>query len=273
MNIRKQLEELRASPPVHSRGEWNHYRCFMCDDKSAHLGIHASNGWVKCLRCGFSYALETKLSAPPVRSKCGISLTTMFSEEKDSNRPLDVSIEKYMCSRGLPNPHVGWAYGRGVAVGKVVFPIRDETGAVVYVQYRGIVKGDRYRSPVGSTPRLDFYPVTDLNAPDHTLILTEGPVDSLRVRQVSNMWASPAFGMTVNYMADLHRAMVGTGLKRVLIWLDAERGAEIKANRMMRDIRRELGLKVTVVSWRVLDDADPGAIRDSEILDILMRVL
>jgi hypothetical protein len=266
----KTLLALAEQPPVRVRGEWKHYRCPYCSDKSAHLGIHATTGRVRCLRCGFAAWLDTKIKHvgvrvghAPVYHDCFD--TTILYPRKDE------PVREYMRSRKITTQSTGWFYGRKQLLGCAVFPSFDERGHVWYMQAKPIVPAvGRYFSMPNAIPNLDHWPM--LNKYDtSSLVLVEGPIDALWIRQCLHLWASPLYGTTPAHqlLECVCRASRKYGVKRVFVMFDRESHATRSARRIARKLRM-YGLKADAVVPDKMDERDPAEMSSGELVEAIL---
>lgn len=275
------VKDLIGQTPVYTRtsevGVWEHYQCPLCDDSSAHMGVNQETGRYHCFRCGSSGSLgqggglDTRLSAlASRRTKEGYSLTCSVDR---SDCPEDGYIQRYMASRGVPDPKVGWRYGREALAGHVVFPSYAMDESVLYHQSKRVFKGGvttRYRSGGNTAPRLDHLPY--LRKRHKVLWLVEGPIDALTLRKLYGLWASPTWGSSVkdSFMCDVAKAYSELELDKVNIIFDSEHTAEVKQQRLVNSLKYIYGVdKAHSVRWKEINGDDPGE-ADPSTLDWLI---
>ena len=273
-NIEAALRELEAKPCLNTRGDWLHYACIFCDDKSSHLGINAATGAVRCLRCGFTFSLQDikkRLKGSRVSLNSYPYLQNVTEAKGDSF--LDVSVYRYMVSRGVENTSLGWRYGRGELTGCPVFPAFSIDKQIHYAQWKVIdKKGDYgYRSPTNSKPRLDFFPAFN-SYNTNTLVLVEGPIDALVVRKLTRIWCSPIYGgkPTALFMFDVHKAVQRFNIKEVIVMLDREKIPMTKSRGITLRMKR-LGIPATFKHCNKLDGKDPAEMTADEIINAVFK--
>lgn len=249
-----QIELLRDLPTDRVRGDWHHYRCFKCDDRSEHLGVNWVLGRVRCLRCGFRLRLGTggeSSHQAPVKAPEDLSDRLSWVENPQSY--MDRAITKYMVERGMPAPgqETGWGYGRKDAVGRVVFTARDQNGTILYLQHRSCSQGSSRYLSSGPFPRLDFYPLNRCSS--SLLILVEGPTDCQKVRKaMPSLWSAPAWGLDSLgklFLQDLSNAVEKLGLSTILIWPDNEQIADSGWKKARLKLAWQLGINIRVVGY------------------------
>lgn len=195
-NIVVQL--LMMSDPVRETATgWKHFKCPFCPDKSAHLGINGDTGAVRCLRCGItgSVRVEGKTAQVAVKPLHVSNYVPLFSTVS-CNPKIDDQVRRYLQARGIFT-RCGWAYGRDRWAGFIAFPSYGPDGLVRYCQWRYPGKNEgglRYRNLWRAVPRLDCDWIS-VNDPQN-LILTEGPIDALSVREKMGLSASPVYGVS-----------------------------------------------------------------------------
>ena len=272
---------LVGQPTPRIRGDWWHYQCPACDDHSRHLGINQVIGAFKCLRCGLSGKLTAELTstayAKPKFTTNKAVEEAMLTFDQKRKFVLDAFIHKYMEKRGLPDPKIGWAYGRKNLSLRVVFPCYGITGHLTYLQHRTVMEGknQRYMSdrrlPV---PRLDFSAVLGGTFPSSVLILVEGPIDALMVRSLTGVWAAPLYGTSLPgkpYLGDLSDAVDMFNMRKVVVWLDSEKMAENRSMSLARTLKSELGIQTASLSWPELDGRDPNDIKSVDTMIELIK--
>ena len=208
MSTAPYYEELMNLSGQHSeyiRNGWHHYPCPRCGGRGHHkwppLGIHVSTGRIKCLRCGLSGVMDNGTYRPVDRKspvEADSELHRYFSYS--GNRGIDKEVIDYVRKRGITG-FTGWAYGRNIAIGCVVFPAYNIDGELVFLQWRSIDEDSpvRYRTPRWSTPRVDLSQCQYRAEPFDTLWLVEGPIDAHRLRDAFDLFATPTYTTSPHY--------------------------------------------------------------------------
>jgi ribosomal protein S27E/5S rRNA maturation endonuclease (ribonuclease M5) len=249
--------ELAKGHGIRPRASWIHVKCPMCHDKSAHLGINTQTGQIRCLKCGSTSRLQGFHAGPtkiPVKKRQQENLDSLFTSE------IDATVASYLSGRGIALPDPAVACGRGKADGCPCFLSIGSTGDVVYLQWRRIDR-KQYVSPDGTLPRLSFVGHKAENR-KHLLILTEGPVDAIKVRQATGCWSSPLCGVTLNsnYLADI----IESGADMVLVALDNDTTGRFATSKVST-ILESVGLCVRCVDWGGTQHKDFGDMNHAEI--------
>lgn len=270
--VKKRIKSLQTQEPLNTRGDWDHFQCFMCEDKSGHMGINRITGQIKCLRCGFTASVQgSGHKSIKIKAKPSIFDNT-FVKIPMADSVLDQNIWKYMTGRGIEGAHK-YGFGRGDLRGNVVFPVYGLNRKVVYLQYRKISGEGRYRSLPNTDPRLNFYDVVHAGLSPTMLILVEGPVDSCAMTQNTGIWSSFVGGKTIHstILHDIRQAKK-MGLKRILVWLDSERSAYACGRQMADTIRLICGVQAENVNSG-FDDGDPASMGVKRTMQILKEYI
>jgi len=266
--VLKEVLDTQDSSRVTTTG-WHHFNCPFCDDKSAHLGINVETGAVKCLRCGFRHCIgkrdkSKKDSIAPVYQ--GTFSLAMTNEE------IDKEVELYMSGRGVRS-QCGWGYGRGEKMGHVAFPSYGIDGVVRYCQWRNIKNTKRgYVSLKGAQPRLDCWPFQHFGR--GVLILTEGPIDAMKIRSLFNMWASPTYGAQFKkYIAqDVVRLQHEDKINGVIILYDNDEVGRMSCRQLKEKLKFKYGLD-NVVSTTTFKSKDPADAPSDELISVITKAM
>lgn len=257
------IRSLLETTPKKVRGPWHHYACPSCGDHSAHLGINIDTGGVRCFRCDLRLNISTpeeRNNRDPIRSDThqinknrGASPYDKYSSDESDGGLLDKSVDEYMTSRGVPDPRLGWSYGRDMATGCPVFNCRNAKGDIVYSQFRLCTEnGSRYCTVErGLEPRLDCTQVLN-GTSSSILVINEGPISSLATRKLG-VWSVYNSGKALKHTIcrDIEYATVQFDLKTVYVWFDDEPIAEDNAEVMATVLKTQYGVDTKIIRWHM----------------------
>lgn len=250
------------------RGDWLHLSCPECGDTKKHLGVNVRTGHIVCLRCGVSS------QATWVDKSCVFKLVSRDTPPLHqyyvslSDSVSDMDVASYIISRGIDIHDRQVGFGRGDAANCAVFIQYDENTEPNYIQWRSI-KEKQYMSVSGTSPRLNHYGKKKVEG--DVLVLTEGPVDAIRVRVATGLWSSPLCStrFDANYVIDIVQAQP----KLVIIMLDNDAAGRAAVERTYSKLG-PMGIDFRVVIYPdVFSPKDAGEMTDSEIIDLVSNTL
>jgi len=254
----------RATNP---RGNWRHLQCPACNDTGTHLGVNIKTGHIVCIRCGLaSHATWINKSAAfKVAQKENVETNTYFTRGLDDSAMsmLDHDIAEYALSRGLDIADPQLAFGRRNAAGCLVFIQYDSNEEPYYIQWRN-TQEHIYRSIPDTRPRLNMYGRNDI------LVLTEGPVDAIRVRMATGLWTSPMCStkLDANYVIDILLA----NPRLVIIMLDNDEAGVGSAPKVSMKLE-QMCINNRIVHYLPREPKDAGDMTDEQIVKVVSRNL
>ena len=252
-----------------ARGEWRHLRCPLCGDEGTHLGVSMRTGHIVCLRCGAaSHATWISKSAILHVEKKEVPKFNEYYVWGGSKNPVDMNIASYINVRGLDILDNQVGFGRGPAWGSVVFIQYDEYEHANYIQWRSIAE-KRYMTLPGTSPRLNHYGKRKVEG--DILVVTEGPVDAIRVRMATGLWSSPLCStkLDANYVIDIVQAQP----KLVIIMLDND-DAGAEGMYKVAGKLHAMGVDQRVVMYpKNFGPKDAGEMTDEQIVQIISNTL
>ena len=193
-----------------------------------------------------------------------VEFSTYYTPKTDSNMSmLDHDIAEYAASRRLDISDNQLAFGRGAAVGCLVFIQYDANETPIYIQWRSL-QDHMYRAVPNTRPRLNMYGKSDI------LVLTEGPVDAIRVRMATGLWTSPLCStkMDANYVIDVLMA----NPRMVIVMLDNDGAGECGAQKVSAKLT-QMGINNRVVIYLPNEPKDAGDMDDDKIVKVISRCI
>jgi hypothetical protein len=268
---RKLLEQMNATDPVYCRGDWKHYRCPFCPDRGAHLGINGATGAIRCLRCDYTGSIDVGRTDLQVRA--APPMLWLDGYWSGTGEKADGKLRDFMSAQRRVYRQDLWFRGANDAEGCPVFRSTSPGGETRYLQW---LTPSGYRAPSNSHPYLDHCTYGEIKVVmRNVLVLTEGPIDALRVRQALDMWTSPNYGVTVK--SDIVGEIVSLAdkLDMVMLFFDNDdagrRGAAEHVSLLrMHGVRRVMGVGYDP---RMSEDADPGSLTDEQIREQVHMVV
>lgn len=248
------------------RGDWRHLSCPSCGDRGTHLGLNIRTGHIVCIRCGLaSHATWIDKSAvfKHVRKE-DPEFNSYYTHGAESNMSmLDHDIAEYAASRKMDISDNQLAFGRRGAVGCLVFIQYDANETPIYIQWRSL-QDHMYRAIPNTRPRLNMYGRSDI------LVLTEGPVDAIRVRMATGLWTSPLCStkMDANYNIDILMA----NPRMVIIMMDNDDAGRGGAPKVALKLT-QMGINNRVVHYSPSEPKDAGDMTDDQIVKVISRCI
>ena len=244
---------------------WHTFPCPRCGSKGNHkwhpLGLHKETGRVKCLRC------DLKMSVPQYNDDMVYKNTKVLTEPKYDYTKLfkykrenkfDDRVSTYMKNRNFNS--YGWHFGKGDITGYVFLPSKNLNGDIHFAQWRNTnpLCSSRYMGVKGVKPRLDMSQLSYVEEPI-SLWLTEGYLDTLRLRQDYNLFSSAIYTTSPhpNILTDIRYLYTKGIIKETIVLLDAEKIAESKMLTLVRTLKFKYGVPASHRYWKNLDKSDP----------------
>ncbi len=217
--------------------------------------------------------LRDRFGLPSVGNHPGPRVPTSVDSE-DPNPPLGFVLRgvdtghPYLRSRSI-TPYtaqtfgVGFYGGNGLLHGRVVIPIRDETGELV--AYAGRVMDDsepKYRFPAGFRKSQVVFNLHRATHAGQQIVVVEGFFDTMKVHQAGHR---NVVGLMGCKMSDQQADLLSRRFTQAIVMLDGDeagrRGSEAIAGR--------LSAKMTVAVVNLPDGAQPDRLTSKEITQIL----
>ena len=294
IKLKKSGKELRGKCPIHlgegtdtfhANVEKNAFHCFSCKARGNVLDFAAA--MEKCslreaavkLQDWFGVAVSSggERSPKPDKESTGSELATEESRGAGTviNPPLIFQLKgvdarhPYLASRGIRTETaedfgVGFYSGRGSMSGRIVIPIRNETGELVAYVGRAIDDSEpKYKFPVGFKKshvlfNLDY--ALELATAD-TIILVEGFFDCLKLTQAEQVCVA----LMGSSLSPQQEQLLAKHFRRVVIMLDGDEAGRNGTD----DILLRLGRKVWVKSITLPDGKQPDQMSAEELTSLL----
>ena len=244
----------RATQP---RGNWVHMPCPICGDRGNHLGYNSQTGQVHCLRCGLSANITG--GGGLVKPRKEQEKLSLYYEEELIHGNAEW---EYARKRGLIIPDPCLASGSGDAEGCLVFLTWGPYRKVNYLQYRTTdpTSSRRYASVTGTIPRLNHFGNGSI------LVLTEGPIDAVCVRQCTGIWTSALYGCQIS--SDMLSDIILADPMLVVIMLDNDEAGR-KGTRNVSERLIGAGITISCVKYKEGQPKDAGDMSCDMIIELV----
>ena len=233
-----------------------------CPDEAGHMVVYASTRWTKCFRCGRSAPLRRILKMvgattpgvgnPPRsfsaaragRVKLPGATVPLWKKprRKFAEKPYNYLTTTRNVDPELARRHeVQYCYD-GRYKGRLIFPVRDRRGEVVYFLARLIdgEKGTKYKNP--PFPSMGLFYGMDRVEPGGTVFLVEGAFDKIRVGDQ----ALAAMGKKMELTREHMEFLLSLNPELVVIFFDAD--ALIESYRVATELESVLNVAVLPLS-------------------------
>lgn len=269
---------------------WIGLTCPNCKDPSFHLGVHLSDKFMNCWRCGLKGSIVKFVQ---FIENCGYHAALLVMQQFPTSdlspsevyepkiSPNTLQLPKTF-TKEFPQPHLDYLESRGFDAKQLIddwdlmasYNIGDPKfryRVIAPIIYRQRMVSFTGRDITGRvSPKYmhcanedSVIPVKaciyNLDAVTDRAVIVEGPTDAWRIGKGI---AVALFGM--EFTTRQISKLVNKGLKKVIVMFDAEKEAIKKAKKLAANLAPHIS-KVEVVE---LSDGDPGEMLDRDVREI-----
>jgi hypothetical protein len=243
-----------------------------CGDGRTLKADHKANGWgAWCWRCNDSgwvphpeESLEQRLAR----------LTAVRAVEQEASRSVALPTPMEPDAAQWPPEARLWLYKIGMSndnireagfywckrLARVVLPVLDASGAVVYWQARNLSKNDG--RPKYLNPLVDKSSLFARYGEGAEIVLTEDILSAWKVGRVTTAWSILGTSLSTAQLS----ALLLDG-RPVYIWLDPDRAGRLASGKIYKQLAA-YGIRARMIR----SDVDPKLLNRQEIRDKLRRV-
>lgn len=246
------------------------FHCWKCD---------AKGGWNKLaealgLEYGENYAPQNPFSA---KSRAMKQIRADADEQLEARyrdfMPLGVTPWEHGAFRGLPEEFLVKAgakrfYDDQTECHRIVFPVKNKNGTTLGSVARRTDKGTfmPWLNAPGPWARRALFPLHIMEKPLPTVVLVEGPFDSLRLCYLG----IPALSIlgTSNWTPTKLSTLQGMGCKKIIICMDGDKAGRTAETNIFESTEGKIKRKRFRLPINMEDPVDPGNMNE-ELIEAL----